>query len=342
MGVDTLVCSCGLRLKVPGAVPGRLGKCPRCGSFLKVPDAPSSAEPSGLDGPIPASPTFVRQKERGRKASATSSTSPDGLVRPPSTAETRLLDSLLYPLWNASGLSVLAFAPPGLWFASVPMFTLVPTMRSGSPFGFLGFILLFPALLLMYFVGGNTLRFLGQVLVTSSLGEVAQPRTPSWSLGEIGQGLWPWSWALVIGAGVGGFPGLVYWINCGDVDWLDWIVLIDLLIPGLAYAQMALLAALMFESPLAANPVTVVRAICRVGWSYTSPCVLSGSTLVALAWLFAAVLRIGDGLAQAVAYWAFWVVLIYSAMVVLRRLGLFCYRHSVVLDWFPGRTRAAD
>ena len=289
--------------------------------------------------PIEEGPTFIPRRSRTRKAPAPSKGHADGLVLPPTTPETRLVDSLLYPLWNASGLSILAFMPFGLWIATVPLFTLIPTMRSGSAFGVLGLILLIPQLLLVFFAGGNALRFLGQVLVTSSLGEVAQPRSPSWSVGEIGQGLWPWFWALLIGGVVGGLPALLYWINCGDVDWLDRIVLVDLVIPGLAYAQMALLAALMFESPLAANPVTVVRAIRRVGWSYASPCVLSGSTLVILAGLFAAVLQIQDGLAQTVAYWAFWVASLYASMVVLRRLGLFCYRHAVVLDWFPDRTR---
>ena len=59
----------------------------------------------------------------------------------------------------------------------------------------------------------------------------------------------------------GGLPALVYWITCGEVDLFDRIVLVDLIVPGLAYAQMALLATLIHESPLAANPVTVTRAI---------------------------------------------------------------------------------
>ena len=68
--------------------------------------------------------------------------------------------------------------PFGLWIASVPLFALIPALAGGSAFSVLGLILLIPQLLLAFFVGGNTLRFLGQVLVTSSLGEVAQPRSP--------------------------------------------------------------------------------------------------------------------------------------------------------------------
>ena len=341
MSVDTLVCSCGMRLKLPGAVPGRVGKCPRCGSFLKVPERPARVESPTPPEVATARPIFVEHRGRRRKPPSTGPGASDGLIKPPSIAETRLVDSLLYPLWNASGLGIIGFMPLGLWIATVPLFALIPTTRALGAFSVLGVILLIPQLLLFFFVGGNTLRFLGSVLVTSSLGEVALPRSPSWSLSEIGEGLWPWFWALLIGAGVGGLPALIYWINCGDVDWLDRIILIDLIVPGLAYAQMALLAALIFESPLAANPVTVVWAIGRVGWAYVSPCVMTGSAMILLAGLFDAVLQIQDGFSQSVAYWAFWVASLYAAMVVLRRLGLFCYRHAVVLDWFPDRTRSA-
>ena len=45
--------------------------------------------------------------------------------------------------------------------------------------------------------------------------------------------------------------------------------------------------------------------------------------------------------AVVLAFWVFWVVTLYAAMVVLRCLGLFYYRQAIVLDWFPDRTRSA-
>ena len=341
MGVETLVCQCGMRLRLPGAVPGRVGKCPRCGSMFKVPEPAERPAKTNPTEPPDGRATFIKDRVRKREERVARKAGSDGFVSPPSIAETRLRDSLLYPLWNASGLGILAFMPAGLWFATVPLFALLPAFRSNTALSLIGLVLLIPQFLLLFVVGGYTLLFLGQVLVTSSLGEVAQPRSPGWSLSAIGEGLGRWSWALLVGGVVGGMPPLLYWINCGDVDWLDQVVLVDLVIPGLAYAQMALLAALIFESPLAANPFTVVRAIRRVGWAYVGPCVMSGSTIIVLVGFFMAVLQIRDSLGQTVAYWAFWFVVIYSAMVVLRRLGLFCYRHAVVLEWFPDRSRPA-
>jgi hypothetical protein len=39
MSVTILTCPCGMRLKATGALPGKSGRCPKCGGLLKVPDA---------------------------------------------------------------------------------------------------------------------------------------------------------------------------------------------------------------------------------------------------------------------------------------------------------------
>ncbi|WP_435006392.1 hypothetical protein P12x_003966 [Tundrisphaera lichenicola] len=204
-----------------------------------------------------------------------------------------------------------------------------------------GLLFAIPQLILFLAVAGYILLFLGQVLITSALGEVSQPRSPGWDLIEIGVGLGRWFWALIIGGLVGGLPALTYWIGCGEVDLMDRIVLIDLLVPGMAYAQMALLASLIHESPLAANPATVYRAIRRLGWTYFKPCLETSAYVVIVTGLFAGMLRIRGDLAQSIACYLFWVVSFYASMVLLRRLGLFCFRNAVVLDWYPDRTRHA-
>lgn len=345
MGTITLVCSCGMRMKAPGAVPGRVGRCPRCGSLLKVPEASPADPPVPPAGsiavpPTPAPATYIKRRSRSRPGPLPRVKS-DGLVSPPKIAETRYVDSLTYPLWNASGIGLLAFMPPLLWFCTSPLFAILPTVASEGDFTLIGVIFLAPQLLLLLAVGGYILLFLGQVLVTSALGEVHQPRSPGWDMTEITGGLGRWFWAVAVGLTVRGLPALVYWISCGDVDLFDRIVLVDLLLPGMAYAQMALLAALIHESPLAANPVTVTRAILKLGWSYLAPCAETAAVVVVLAGMFGGLLRIRSPLGQTVACWAFWLVAFYASMVLLRRLGLYCYRNAVVLDWFPERTRAA-
>jgi hypothetical protein len=233
---------------------------------------------------------------------------------------------------------MLAFLPVGLWFATVPLFGLLPTLIVGSVMSLFAGIFTFPLLIVLAIIGGQLFGFLGQVFVTSSLGELHQPRSPGWGLSEMGSTLGRWFWAGLIGLVIGGAPTVIYWINCGEVDWLDRIVILDLIIPGLAYAQMALLATLIHESPLAANPVTVLAAIWRVGWAYVAPCVRTGAVLLGIGLLFEGVFWIKDPFGQAVAFWVFWVVVLYLAMVVFRWLGLFCHRQAEALGWFAGPT----
>jgi hypothetical protein len=306
--------------------------------LIKVPEEPSPALVSESVDPPAARPTFV-----GRRVGKKSNKAPvrgglGGLVAAPKDLEESWTESLTYPLWGDAGLAMLAFLPVGLWFATVPLFGLLPTLIVGSVMSLFAGIFTFPLLIVLAIIGGQLFGFLGQVFVTSSLGELHQPRSPGWGLSEMGSTLGRWFWAGLIGLVIGGAPTVIYWINCGEVDWLDRIVILDLIIPGLAYAQMALLATLIHESPLAANPVTVLAAIWRVGWAYVAPCVRTGAVLLGIGLLFEGVFWIKDPFGQAVAFWVFWVVVLYLAMVVFRWLGLFCHRQAEALGWFAGPT----
>src|SRR5204863_9290224 len=54
MTVPILVCDCGMRMRAPGAVPGRVGRCPQCGGRLRVPDEFASPKAKRLDEEEPA------------------------------------------------------------------------------------------------------------------------------------------------------------------------------------------------------------------------------------------------------------------------------------------------
>jgi hypothetical protein len=341
--VTILVCACGKRLKADGAVPGRVGRCPSCGARFRVPGAtprpaaPAPATDEVLPERAPVGPSaFVSSS--GRAASAPQR---DGLILPPERPETRLRDTLLYPLWGSTGLGLLAFFPPALWLTSLPMVgagsvllsdNLADTTRFGVMF-------LLPVVPCFALVLGYALLFLGRVLVSSALGEVQHPRWPGWDLDEMTRGVGRWFWAVVIGVVVGGFPALVYWLYCGDIDPLDVIVFAELLAVGAVYAQMALLASILHDDPLAANPITVVRAILRIGWGYARPCLVSGFAVAPCVLAFVGLFKISQPQLAGLAFWAFWVMTLYLAMVALRVLGLCYHRHARALGWFRDRPR---
>jgi hypothetical protein len=136
---------------------------------------------------------------------------------------------------------------------------------------------------------------------------------------------------------------LIYWLHCGDIDWVDWIVFLDLIMLAVGYAQMGLAAALLHENIMAANPVTVFLAIFRTGWDYLRPCLVATIALV-LAGLagWSLLYHMPTMWIEGLAIWGFWVFLFYEAMVVVRMMGLTYHAHALDLHWFRRRPRWAS
>jgi hypothetical protein len=125
-------------------------------------------------------------------------------------------------------------------------------------------------------------------------------------------------------------------------NWLHGVVFVDLIVVGTAFGQMALAAALLHDTIIAANPFTVLIAILRVGWAYVIPCLVTSVALV-LGGLgvYGLLFRMPRMWMEAVALWAFWVFVLYEGMVVMRMLGLTYHAHAVELVWFRRRPRWA-
>jgi hypothetical protein len=257
-----------------------------------------------------------------------------------------LRECLVYPLTDGPGLGLLVFLPPLLWVLSLPVFDVIawlqPMTKGDWALGLLIVPIMIPMLFSFAMTFGYALLFLGHVLVSSALGENDHPRWPEWHPADIAEGVWRWFWAAVFGGVLGGIPLAGYWMYCGNIDWLDWVVFIDLIMVSIGYAQMALAAALLHENLVAANPVTVLTAIARIGWGYLRPC------LVAAAALFLGGLAVRSLLfemptfwVEGLAIWAFWVFVLYEAMVVLRMMGLTYHAHALDLHWFRRRPKWA-
>ena len=122
---------------------------------------------------------------------------------------------------------------------------------------------------------------------------------------------------------------------------MDRMILLDLALPGLAYAQMALLSVMLQESYLAANPVTVARALYRGGWSFIWTSLAATAVLVFLGTTLGKIFEMRDPNLAAFSLYVWWVACLYLTMVMLRRFGLFCFRKRLLDDWFP-RVETAD
>ena len=258
----------------------------------------------------------------------------------------RLGECLLYPLIDGPGIGLLVFFPPCLWLLSLPVFDVIavlqPFTKGDWALGLLVLPVFLPLLFSFTMTVGYVLLVLGQMLVASALGELDHPRWPEWHPNAIAEGLGRWFWSFVFGAALGGLPIYLYWKQCGPIGWFDRVVIALLVIAGVGYAQMALAAALMHDTLLAANPITVLRSIRRVGRRYVLPSVVAGLALVTTFGAFSAVLyQMPSMKVAAVALWAFWVFALYEGMVVMRLLGLTYYTHADRLAWFKRRPKWA-
>lgn len=112
-----------------------------------------------------------------------------------------------------------------------------------------------------------------------------------------------------------------------DSDLIYWL----LFVLGSAYFPMALLAVILFENPLALNPITVVRAIARVPLEYVTAL---GILLVLslMNWLFELLLvqvPVAGFALQALTS-------LYLAVIEMRVLGLIYWCNRERLSWFEG------
>ena len=247
-------------------------------------------------------------------------------------------ESIRYPIVDGPGIALLVVLPPFLAIMALPAFDMLVHIKPGNALNPINLLIIpftLPLVASFAFTIGYALIFFGRMLSTTASGEDDHPRFPTWDRMEILEELARWTWAGMMGLSIGGLPALVYWINCGDLDWLDMFLFADLSIVGIAYAQMALVASLLHDSLAAANPVTVIRSIYRIGWDYLSPCLVTGLAFLIDLTAWTLVLLHSPSLEVGVfGLWACWVFTLYAAMLVVRVLGTVYYKNGTRLGWF--------
>jgi hypothetical protein len=249
-----------------------------------------------------------------------------------------LKEGFAYPVVDGPGIALLVFLPPFLAIMALPVFDMIVHIKVGNvlnPVAVLIIPFTLPLVVSFSLTLGYILIFFGRILSTSALGEDIHPKFPVWDRMEILEELARWFWAGMTGLAVGGLPALVYWINCGEIDWIDLFLFADLAIVGIAYAQLALVASLLHETLVAANPVTVVRSIYRIGWDYLGPCIVTGVIFLVGVTAWTMVLLHSPSLGVGLfGLWGCWVFTLYAAMVIFRTLGTVYYKYNDRLGWF--------
>lgn len=250
----------------------------------------------------------------------------------------RLRHCWTYPMMDGPGVALLFCLPPFLAVMALPVLDLMVQFKPSNALNPVNLLIIpftLPLVTSFALTIGYLLIFLGRMLSASAIGEEDHPRFPTWNRIEILEELARWIWAGLMGLAIGGLPAALFWVRCGDLDPLDWFFFFDLIVLGVSYAQMALMAALFHESLAAANPITVLAAIGRIGWDYLAPCLMTGACVLLGTTSWVLVLYRSPGVGWGVVgLWACWVMTLYVAMVLCRMLGLLYARHAKLLRWF--------
>ena len=209
MDVPILVCGCGMRIKAPGARPGRVGRCPACGGRLEVPETPVTPGRAGADDrfrrrgrtgfgppseivpdarPASASRRGIAKRSRPRRGPS-GMPNADGRRLPAGAVEARerMADQLPLPAPRRG--------EPGAWsrpsassrwiFGVLVTEYCIQAMADTSSMGasLLGMLFVLIAVLPVVFLGpmclSYWLQYLGRVLVSSAMGECARRGRPT-------------------------------------------------------------------------------------------------------------------------------------------------------------------
>jgi hypothetical protein len=267
--------------------------------------------------PRPLDPTTVRlKKERKQRRQFTS--------RYDWPLETRWYECLWYP-FRALPLALALAAAMTLLTVSLALIVprlLREVVLDGASIA-VGCVCMLGPLLIPAYVCG----FLDCVLAAALAGEARNVRWPGRDLGLIVRSFLAWLFAFLSAPAPLAAIGYYYWLYCGDLQPVDWIILAELGVVGSGYWLLAVLAVARGERLRDANPWRVAELAERLGWRSLVAALLAGLLFLShglLGLWTTSVLHVnlGLGLLLAAGCWLSW---IYWATFVFRAVGIWCY-----------------
>jgi hypothetical protein len=175
--------------------------------------------------------------------------------------EKHWFECLLYPMRASLVLLILAVTWATLAAFFVALFAEDWDMSAPGPA-----LLLVPPMVVLFFLLAYTCAFFRCVLASASEGESGVIRWPG---GDLLQVLWSGAACLVCFVAGPLLPGVVaflFWLNSGDLEWVDEIILVELGLVAICSWVLALLAVDRSGRLRDANPIALAQMARRLGW----------------------------------------------------------------------------
>jgi hypothetical protein len=271
----------------------------------------------------------------------------DGPLPPLSRPERSWFLSFLYPLRGAESLGVIGALALISWsfYGLVPEYC-IQLMQDAASMGggLVGKLFMMitgtPVVLLSPFVLSYALQYLGRVLVSSAMGETTPPHSPQRNFDGFFNGLSPWFVWFALGLGVGLLPVCWYVFLRESESVNPWIAVL-LGLAGVPYILAALMMSFLHDDPLAPKPWNVLLGLFRLGPSFWA---LSGFIGIAIA-LALGTIAVAV-LIRARLFWLYlplslgcWIIVHWTAVVVMRLLGTYYFHHKDDLRWHRAHPR---
>jgi hypothetical protein len=138
-----------------------------------------------------------------------------------------------------------------------------------------------------------------------------------------------WAFCFLVGPAPMGMAAILYWIYCGELEFLDWLILIQAGVLAVNYFLFALLAVTRSQRIYDANPVRVAELVQRLGYRAAIVIVL----LSVLVFEHARYLIFGIGVAHESVLngWflltMYWLSALAAATFLFRLVGWWCFCH---------------
>jgi hypothetical protein len=343
------VCTCGKHLKARDDMAARRSVCPRCGSPVGIP----SLKPTHAGTTLAPLTPFERMQQARRAAAAPTTTAirPEAPPSAPAAlqAETHLVrlvsnrarrrpplrkrnlelewhQFLVYPLraWQLCLTRALFLAILCVCIAFFLPFVFIHLPENAlALWGTRACIIV-----LLVPIVGIPCSFLDCVLDSAAAGEVYYIVWQGSRLAVVLRSGAKWLACLLAGpiifAAVGGY----YWLKCGDPAPLDWLILVEIGVVGVAYWIFTLVSFTDRGRVRDLNPVAVADLAHRLGWRGLLAVVVASLLFLAHGYgLLDGMARVHTELGQGVLMVVVvWLSALYWGTLFCRLLGVWCHR----------------
>ena len=344
------VCSCGKHLRARDEMAARRSVCPRCGNPVGIP----SLRPTHASAPLgPLSPEETRQRTRELAPPADpvrhlseNVTVPAPRPLDPSVVrvvvgrssprqllagegrkpQTRWYHCLLIPVRVWLLLFGLAAALAGLTGGTV--FWLPNALEDLRMLPLWLVLLGSLSLLVPFLVPAAACSVLESAFAGAPSGEVSYLPWPSRNLALVLKSGLTWLACFLAGPILPAASALLYWVNCGDMIWLDWLILAELGIIAVNYWLFAIAAVNLTGRLRDANPIRVAELIHCLGCRSIIAAMLA--SVLAYALTFVAITAVQSLQSDPAKGWlllgCFWLSAMLGGVFLFRLLGMWCYR----------------